>query len=183
MIDLVGIRLSLGRVGMRSTFLPDMASIQLAAARQAAGEAAKSVHSFEWPLSALIMSVCALESFVNQLAFFIVEVGKHEDAGLAYPPPEMVSNLFAFEKTTELTEKWAMVGGFLCGSTWPPACWNEFIDLVVVHNQFLHFKITEYEQVIPPAPKPPKIVRSLPANFEPRDGAYSSPSNPYTEAR
>jgi len=163
------------RVGWHEVHeLPDMASIQLSAARQAAHNAAKDIESLEWPLSALIMSVCALESFINQVAFFIVEVGKHEDIGLGSLPSE-ITNVFTFQKNTELTEKWAIVGKFLCGLAWPPSCWNEFLNLVFVRNEFVHFKIIDYQQVIPPPSRPPKIVRCLPANFQLRDAPHSWP--------
>jgi tetratricopeptide (TPR) repeat protein len=153
--------------------LPDMASIQLSAARNAANTAKKHAGSFEWPLSALILSACALESFINQVAFFITEVAKGQELGLGPLPRELMGDVFTFQRTTELTQKWAIIGKFLCGSFWPPVYWDEFVNLVFVRNEFVHFKVPDYEQVIPPPRDPPKILRRLPADFKLADMPHS----------
>ena len=95
--------------------LPDMASIQLSAAREAAKTAKENPASYEWPLSALVMSVCALEAFINQVAFFLKEANV-EAVGLG--PLPFTSGPFAFQRSTELSKKWDILGRFLCPSTW-----------------------------------------------------------------
>jgi tetratricopeptide (TPR) repeat protein len=155
--------------------LPDVANIQLTAARRAAEAASEDTTSYEWPLSALVMAVCSLEAFINQVAFFLTEVSRTEDLGLGMTPSEIVDDPFAFQRGTELTEKWLVIGKFLCGASWPPPFWSDFTNLVSVRNEFVHFKLSNYEQIIPPPKKPPQIASRLPAGFKLRGDHHSWP--------
>ena len=152
--------------------LPDMASIQLSAAREAAKTAKENPASYEWPLSALVMSVCALEAFINQVAFFLKEANV-EAVGLG--PLPFTSGPFAFQRSTELSKKWDILGRFLCPSTWPPSCWNEFLNIVSFRNELVHFKTNEYQQIIPPPVDQPKILSLLPKDFVLRKENHSWP--------
>jgi tetratricopeptide (TPR) repeat protein len=155
--------------------LPDIANIHLTAARRAAEAATEDTTSYEWPLSALVMAVCSLEAFINQVTFFLAEASQTEDLGLGALPSEIVDAPFAFQRKTELTQKWHLIGTFLCGSSWPPAFWTDFTNLVYVRNEFVHFKLSNYEQIIPPPKKPPQIASRLPAGFKLRGDHHSWP--------
>ena len=121
------------------------------------------------------MAVCSLGVFINQVAFFLGEVSKTEELGVGAAPSQIVDDPFHFQRKTELTQKWSVIGAFLCGSAWPPAVWTDFINLVYVRNEFVHFKLSDYEQIIPPPRNPPHIASRLPEGFKTRGDHHSWP--------
>jgi hypothetical protein len=109
--------------------LPDLASIQLGAARQAANAAKQETTSYEWPLSALIMSVCSLESFINQVAFFLIETNKGEDIGLGpYLSSQPTCSDFGKLSLQKMVgDRHALMRLFVA-----TPFWTEFVNLIVV---------------------------------------------------
>ena len=100
--------------------LPDVANIQLRTAMLSVSAANSSPDAIEHPLAAVIMSVCAAEAFINQVAFFVSEVSKTAKLNLGSLPPPLPLDPFEFQRKTELTLKWDLLGTCLCGPLWPP---------------------------------------------------------------
>jgi hypothetical protein len=121
------------------------------------------------------MAVSATEAFINQVAYFVGEhnrLSSEKIEGLA----ALDTDIGEFERKTELTEKWRMLGSALSGGEWPdPALWQEFRQLVRIRNELVHFKTVDYEQVVPPPKSPHEMLRGLPSAVELRDTPHSWP--------
>jgi tetratricopeptide (TPR) repeat protein len=157
--------------------LPDVANMQLRCASLAVAAAELDADSVEHPLSAVILAVCATEAFINQVVFFISEVSKTESVIFGGVPREVLADPASFQRTTELTTKWNLLGKAVCGSHWPPEpkLFDDFKTLVRVRNEFVHFKLTAYEQILPPANEVPAILRALPSEVILRETPHSWP--------
>ncbi|MGC9986495.1 MAG: ATP-binding protein [Polyangia bacterium] len=127
------------------------------------------------PLASAVMAVSATEAFINQVAYFVGEhnrLSSEKIEGLA----ALDTDIGEFERKTELTEKWRMLGSALSGGEWPdPALWQEFRQLVRIRNELVHFKTVDYEQVVPPPKSPHEMLRGLPSAVELRDTPHSWP--------
>lgn len=157
--------------------LPDIANIELSAATSAAAAAARENDSIEHPLTAVLLAVCALEAFINQVAFFVAEVSRVKPLTAAALPPLLPGDPMKFQRETELTLKWHLLGAALCGSNWPPSpeLPGEFNALVQLRNEFVHFKLISYEQIVPHVHELPAVARALPRSLTFRDTAHSWP--------
>ena len=151
--------------------LPDMASHYLTATRILADEANAEPDSTTKPLSCIILSVCALEAFINQVAFFLYEIKDFYESKLHTIPPELSEDTLKFQRQTELTAKWDIIGKALCGDYWPPSqsIMSDFKNVIYIRNELIHFKASNYEQVIPPPKIPNDIMRRVPESVEIRD--------------
>ena len=150
--------------------LPDLANIHLRAAKEAAEKSKHFPNTYESPLASLILSACVLEAFINQVIFFIVEVHRTDGIDVSALPRELMSDCHLYQRTNELTEKWDVMGRALCHAKWPPSpeLWADFKRLVAMRNEFVHFKLAEYEQIIPPPKRPSKASKLLPPSVQPR---------------
>lgn len=157
--------------------LPDMASHYLTATRILADEANAEPDSTTKPLSCIILSVCALEAFINQVAFFLYEIKDFYESKLHTIPPELSEDALEFQRHTELIAKWDIIGKALCGDYWPPSqsIMNDFRSIIYIRNELIHFKASDYEQVVPPPKFPNDIMRRVPESVEIRDVLRSWP--------
>jgi len=160
--------------------LPDMANHHLVAANilsEEANEGEDSDFNIHKPLACLLLSACTLESFINQVSFFLHEVQQYPEKKLHDIPPELAADPWEFQRTTELTKKWDILGQALCKSGWPPPekIWNDFKNLINIRNELVHFKISEYEQVVPPQKKHP-IIEKVPKTVQTRNIPHAWPS-------
>lgn len=162
---------------MRISELPDMANNHLIAARALADEASAEPDSTIKPLSCIILSVCALEAFVNQVAFSLYEVKDFYESKLHAIPPELSEDALEFQRHTELTVKWNILGKALCGDYWPPvqSLMTDFRNLIYIRNELTHFKASDYEQVVPPQKIPNDIMRRVPESVEIRNVPHAWP--------
>ena len=73
--------------------------------------------------------------------------------------------------------KWSILGNNLCEEFWAPleADWNNLKTLLSIRNEFIHFKLSEYEQVIPVPKEPHRILKKLPKCVVTRDVFHSWP--------
>jgi len=156
--------------------LPDMANIHLNSARILAQES-KEEDFITKPLSCIILSACALEAFINQVAFFLNEIKNFHESKFHTIPVEISDDVFKFQRHTELTEKWNILGKVLCGESWPPPqdLWSDFTKMVGIRNELVHFKVADYEQVVPPPKKPHPIITGLPDSIEIKSAPHSWP--------
>jgi hypothetical protein len=75
-----------------------------------------------------MLSVSALEAFINSTIYFAVDAAKQRPISL---PTELQANAAEYQRRTELTQKWNELGKALC-IEWPPptAVWTNFVKLV-----------------------------------------------------
>jgi tetratricopeptide (TPR) repeat protein len=148
--------------------LPDLASIQLGAARSFADGAQSE--DIAAPMAALIMSACALESFINQVIYFVSD--QKADPGLVSfsIPPEILKDPAGYQRTVGLHDKWNSLALALFGSNYRAGPhWKNFDVLIRLRNEMVHFKAVEYERIVPKPDTPHAVIRALPSEIETRD--------------
>lgn len=155
---------------MEAAELPDMANNFLLAAETLAKEAEKEPEDINKPLSCVMLSCAALEAFINQVSYFLWELQQFKtDAREHDIPDELQNSPYEFQRHTELTKKWEIIGKSLCGSRWPPSKeWGRFLCLVQLRNELVHFKSLEYETIIP-HPKDYHLFDSVAGEVRVRD--------------
>jgi len=163
--------------------LPDMANLHFMSAEALAEEAQNETDSITKPVACVVMAVCGLEAFINQVAFWMAKSGMlSSQPGGAELPDEFVSDPLAFQRTTSLSRKWQIVGGVLMPQFWPPPdpLLSNFGYLVDLRNEIVHFKSTDYEQVIPKPKTLHSLIRRAPADIEIRNIPRSWPNRLFT---
>lgn len=153
--------------------LVDMANLYLVSAEKLAKEAKEVGNYAEKPLACIMLSCCALEAFINQAIYFIsvseiVIPEKHQG---------IKDDSFGFQRNTELTLKWNIIGEILCESEWKPCAklWNNFINLIFIRNELVHFKVSEFEQVVPRPEQAAEALKRIPKDVELNDIPHSWP--------
>lgn len=136
--------------------LVDMANLYLVSAEKLAKEAKEAGNYAEKPLACIMLSCCALEAFINQAIYFI----SVSEIVIPEKLQGIKDDSFGFQRNTELTLKWNIIGEILCESEWKPCAklWNNFINLIFIRNELVHFKVSEFEQVVP---RPEQVAEAL----------------------
>lgn len=159
--------------------LPDIANFHLNAARNLASAAGDTMR-FDEPLAACLLSVCGAEAFINTLCYFVTDTAKASGAhstSLLGKAATLIGEPLAYQRGTELTAKWAVVGEALAGAGWTsPAVWRAFTVLVSTRNELVHFKAVDFEQVSPAPKHAHEILRRLPPEVGLRDVPHSWPA-------
>jgi len=148
--------------------LPDMANNYLSCVEQLCKSAEGQPDSISGPLSAVILAACALEAFINQVAFFIVDTPDSDKTWITSMPPELSSGALGFQRTVSLAEKWGIIGGLICGGKWPIPEWDNARKLIDLRNELVHFKSAEYEQIAPTPRLDVDIMRRVPTSISVR---------------
>lgn len=153
--------------------LPDMANMHLSAAEAFAAQAKDEIYALQEPIACVMLGVSALEAFINSTVYFAKEAA---DTRALVLPPALLSDPFDYQRHTELTQKWNDLGTAICVS-WPPPglVWTNFITLVQLRNELVHYKSEGFERVAPRDTLPPKQLRNLPPEIELRDVPHSWP--------
>lgn len=157
--------------------LPDMANIYLLSAKEILDGIKADSNSIHSPLSCLILSVSALEAYINQVAYFLDDIKNYPESNLHNIPEEFNNDVFEFQRNTELTNKWSILGNCICEEMWAPKqkLWDNFKTLIAIRNEFVHFKLSEYEQVIPVPKETHPIIKKLPKEVKTRKVFHSWP--------
>lgn len=157
--------------------LPDMSNIYMMSAKNILKNIKSDTESIYDPFSCLILSVSALEAYVNQVAYFLNDIKNSPESHLHNLPDEFENGVYEFQRNTELTLKWTILGKCVCEELWSPNqdIWNNFKNLIAIRNEFIHFKLSEYEQVIPVPKEINKIIKKLPSSVETRNVFHSWP--------
>lgn len=158
--------------------LPDMANQYMIAAKSLLKDIENDPDEKNSPLTCLIMSVCALEAFINQVAYFFYEEKNNNDHFRYLHSGDFDGNAHDFQKNKELTNKWRLLGNALCEKNWNPSneLWTYFKNIIFIRNEFIHFKLSEYERVIPVPKQPHAIFNKLPPFIKPREVYHSWPT-------
>ena len=90
--------------------LVDMANLYLVSAEKLAKEAKEAGNYAEKPLACIMLSCCALEAFINQAIYFI----SVSEIVIPEKLQGIKDDSFGFQRNTELTLKWNIIGEILC---------------------------------------------------------------------
>jgi hypothetical protein len=153
--------------------LPDMANIHLNAAEALANQAKTQESVIHEPIACAMLAVSALEAFINSAAYFAKEAAGDRRIEL---PPALSTGAFEYQRHTELSQKWNDLGECLC-SSWPPPepIWSNFIKLVQLRNELVHYKAEGFARVAPAEKHPPEQLRNLPPDIKLRETPSSWP--------
>lgn len=157
--------------GWVETFeLADMANQHLMAAKAMAIGAQSDPDGVSNPLACAILSVSALEAFINQTAYFLLETQKSDGQGVHSVPSELAKGALDFQRYTPLENKWRLLGRALCGDAWPPPqfLWGDVQLLIDIRNELVHFKSESYERISPPPSHPHPAIRRVPPTIQMR---------------
>lgn len=142
--------------------LPDMANSYLSCVEQLSKSALEEPDSIDNPLSAVILAACALEAFINQVSFFVLDLPDSDKTWTVSLPQELSLGALNFQRSVSLAEKWGIVGGLVCGSKWPIPEWDDASKLIDLRNELVHFKSGDYEQINPRPSLDVDIMRRIP---------------------
>lgn len=142
--------------------LPDMANSYLSCVEQLSRSALEQPDSIDHPLSAVILAACALEAFINQVSFFVLDLPDSDKTWTVSLPQELSLGALNFQHSVSLAEKWGIVGGLVCGSKWPIPEWDDASKLIDLRNELVHFKSGDYEQIDPSPSLDVDIMRRIP---------------------
>lgn len=153
--------------------LPDMANIHLSAAESLARQSKQDEDSLDGPLACTMLAVSALEAFINSTIYFACEAASARAIDLE---ADILTDPFGYQRRTELTLKWNSLGAALCND-WPPPSplWSNFVRLVQLRNELVHFKAAGYERVAPLDKRPPEQLRNLSPEIQLREVPRSWP--------
>ncbi|WP_421229619.1 tetratricopeptide repeat protein [Aeromonas enteropelogenes] len=157
--------------------LPDMASLHIISAMEMAKKASGNGEE-SYSLSAVILAVCHLEAFINQVSFFVFDNMNHpEIKDLDIPNVLKEKGAYDYQRTTNLEDKWMALSKCLNGSGWLESIdeWKSAKDLIYIRNELVHFKTNGYEQVVPPPRTKAVIYSKIPTSVVTRDAPHSWP--------
>ncbi len=157
--------------------LPDMASIHMFSAQEMLKKALED-DDLSSALATVILSVCYLEAFINQISFFLHQ-NKEDDYIRTLNLPELlaVDGPFNYQRKGSLETKWQEISDCLNGEGWLGSQkeWQQVKDVIHIRNEFVHFKSNGYEQVVPPPRKKEAIYSKVPKSVELKDVPHSWP--------
>jgi tetratricopeptide (TPR) repeat protein len=145
--------------------LPDMANSYLSCVEQLSKSALEHPDSMDDPLSAVILASCALEAFINQISFFVLDLPDSDKTWTGSLPQQLSLGALNFQRSVSLAEKWGIVGGLVCGSKWPIPEWDAAAKLIDIRNELVHFKSGDYEQIDPSPALDVDIMRRIPKSI------------------
>ncbi|WP_219910296.1 tetratricopeptide repeat protein [Vibrio splendidus] len=155
--------------------IPDMTNIHLMSARTLCQTITRDT-SLPNVLSAVILSVCSLEAFLNQVSFFLHSY-KEQHPELEIPPLLAEDGPIAYQRKTSMDSKLNELSSCLIGKDWLENShyWKEIKDLIYIRNELVHFKSSGYEQVIPKPQQRHKIYDKVPNHITIADEPHSWP--------
>jgi tetratricopeptide (TPR) repeat protein len=157
--------------------LPDMANLHFNSAKDMAALSNES-KSLSHALSAIILSVCGLEAFINQISFFLFEHQEDDAIDIAKLPTKLISEgALSYQRTTSLEVKWQeLSNGIICSEYLKKnRFWAEIKDLIYIRNELVHFKSSGYEQIVPVPRIKSTIYNRIPKSVELTNELHSWP--------
>ncbi|MBO0421258.1 SEC-C domain-containing protein [Vagococcus fluvialis] len=154
--------------------LPDMASMHLSSAKILLSNFTTQnlLEEVSVAISTCLLSVSALEAFMNQLVYF-----SSSNSSLEMPQfiqQNMISELSdleSYQRNTRFTDKINQMSNLFCNGKWSKKDFSKYDDLfkvISIRNELVHFKSLEYHQVLPEKSLH-RILKNLPNNVVLRD--------------
>lgn len=154
--------------------IPDMANIHLMSAKRLCK--IKSENDIPNVLSSIILSICSLEAFLNQISFFLYSYKEHHPE-LVIPKSLLEHGLIEYQRKTSMETKLYELSDCLIHKDWliKSRNWHELKDLIYIRNELVHFKASGYEQVSPAPEKKHKIYDKIPSDVSISNEPHSWP--------
>lgn len=160
--------------------LPDMTSIHLNSAKvqlenYREGDLINEVSS---ALSIVMLSLSALEAFLNQLVFFLAHLpanNEFESAGFKISE-QIKKECMAYQRNVGFSQKINEIANIYTFGKWNQTDYvgyDELMKFIRIRNELVHFKSAEYIQIIPP--NKIEILEGLPNSIELRDVSNAWP--------
>ncbi len=161
--------------------LPDMANIYLLSAKSLVSniEYKDMLQEISISLSAALLSVSALEAFLNQLIYFLATIPSDELPEFICEkiPGELIADYTEYQRTARFTDKINVIASIFCNGKWSSEVgmfYNDLFKLISIRNELVHFKSVEYLKIIPPQ-KDAGILKNLSSEVKLRDISNSWP--------
>lgn len=154
--------------------LPDMSSIHLVSAKEQLANYKKGelLNEVSVALAAVMLSISALEAFLNQLAFFLGDLPDDnifEKNGFKIPE-EIKNNCGSYQRNKGFSDKLNEVVNIYTFGKWNRDAYKRYDDLfkfIKIRNELVHFKSVTFYRIIPAENN--DILNSLPKEIELRD--------------
>ncbi|ACD22956.1 nucleic acid-binding protein [Clostridium botulinum] len=161
--------------------LPDMASIHLLSAKSLIANSPIDdlMKETSVALSVLMLSVSALEAFLNQLIYFLTTIPIEELPKFVRKkiPEKLIKDHLAYQRNERFTDKINVIADIFCNGKWSQKIgmlYNDLFKLISIRNELVHFKSVEYIKIIPPQ-KESGILKNLSSEVVLRDISNSWP--------
>lgn len=154
--------------------LPDMSSIHLVSAKKQLEnyKTGELLDEVSVALSAVMLSISALEAFLNQLVFFLKDLpdaNVFEKSGFKIPE-EIKNDCGSYQRNKGFSDKLNEVLNIYTLGKWNRAAFKRYDDLfkfIKIRNELVHFKSVEFYLIIPAEKN--DILDGLPKEIELRD--------------
>jgi len=152
--------------------LPDMSSIHLKSAQTLLENASEGniLEEISVAISVVILSISALEAFVNQLAYFLGTVNELPRYIHGKVPVEILNGIEDYQRNTRLVDKIQILFSIVYDGDWKRDSFEDYQNLnklISLRNELVHFKSTDYHRIIPPQEE--NILKGLDLTIKLRD--------------
>ncbi|WEV18641.1 SEC-C metal-binding domain-containing protein [Clostridium perfringens] len=161
--------------------LPDMSSIHLVSAKSILENSTSDdlIKETSIALSSVMLSVSALEAFINQLIYFLKSLALDELPGFIRTkiPNELMEDHLSYQRNERFIDKINTIADIFCNGKWSNGAGKlkeDLLKLISIRNELVHFKSVEYLKIIPPQ-KEDKILKNLSNEVELREVSNSWP--------
>jgi tetratricopeptide (TPR) repeat protein len=168
------VRLSWVRIiqnnGIEEMFeLLDMSSLNISSAKALLlryNESKEIIDQVSISLSAVILSVTALEAFINQLIYFLSSIPKSDIETIIHKniPEELLNDYISYQRNTRFTDKINIIANLFCDDTWNSGLgelYKDLFNIIYIRNELVHFKSVKYVQIIPPSKEDDNILKRI----------------------
>ncbi|HDR8378448.1 TPA: tetratricopeptide repeat protein, partial [Bacillus cereus] len=130
-------------------------------------------------ISACMLSVAALEAFVNQLIYFLKQIQTNDMPEFIKSklPREIVENPLDYQRNTRFDDKLETIFDIYTNNLWKTKTKNlskELMKLISIRNELVHFKSVEFFKIIPKKSEH-LLLKNLNPKIELRDVSNSWP--------
>lgn len=161
--------------------LPDMSSIHLVSAKSILENSTSDdlIKETSIALSVVMLSVSALEAFINQLIYFLKSLSTNDlpEFIRIKIPNELMEDHLSYQRNERFIDKINTIADIFCNGKWSDGAGKlkeDLLKLISIRNELVHFKSVEYSKIIPPQ-KECKILKNLSNEVELRDVSNSWP--------
>lgn len=185
-LDKDEVRLSWTKINYNGAYqevyeLPDMASVHLVSAKSILENTISDdlIKETSIALSTVMLSVSALEAFINQLIYFIKSLSVNELPKFIRIkiPNKLKEDYISYQRNERFIDKVNTIADIFCNGKWSDGAGKlkeDLLKLISIRNELVHFKSVEYLKIIPPQ-EDCKILKNLSDEVELRDISNSWP--------
>ena len=134
--------------------LPDMFSVHLMSAKTLLKTFLEQgcLEEISVALSVTMLSVSALEAFINQVVYFLGTSPALPRYIRDKVPEILKTDYESYQRNSRLQEKLGTVFDLIYNETWKKEQehFSNVTRLITIRNELVHFKARSYQQIIPP---------------------------------